>query len=256
MHTHQETFARFAPHIAALPPTARLEKTDLLTPTFRLVEEGALAVYYAPFHPANPDARVAIVGITPGWTQFELAHRVAREGLWAGLAPEVIWQQVKATASFAGAMRRNLVMMLDGIGLPAALGIGASAELFTDRHDLLARTSAVKDAVFIAGQNYTGGRPPLLATPVLRRYAEEVLAPELAALPEALVIPLGTTVADVLVALSEQGLIDLGRCLLGFPHPSPANGHRHRHYRERQEALQQRVTAWFAAHPVAPATQQ
>ncbi len=34
-------------------------------------------MYYAAFDHVNEDAKVAVVGITPGWNQMEIAHRAA-----------------------------------------------------------------------------------------------------------------------------------------------------------------------------------
>ena len=48
--------------------------------------------------------------------------------------------------------------------------------------------------VFVGGENYTGRSPGLVRNDILRRYVREVLASELAAIPEALVIPLGKAV--------------------------------------------------------------
>jgi hypothetical protein len=73
----------------------------------------------------------------------------------------------------------------------------------------------------------------------------ETLAPELARIPNALVIPLGQCVTSVLDELITEGCLDRRRCLLGFPHPSSANGHRRRLYLEQQDRMRQQVDGWF-----------
>src|SRR5690349_383104 len=89
-HTGGETlmnyglFSKYAPLIAALPGRSPLLKSDLLTATFQLEHHPALDIYYVPFELVNAQAQVMLVGITPGWTQMEVAYRVARDGLREG----------------------------------------------------------------------------------------------------------------------------------------------------------------------------
>jgi hypothetical protein len=47
-------------------------------------EQNGLKMYYSPFDWANTDAKIIILGITPGWTQMEIACRVARQTLANG----------------------------------------------------------------------------------------------------------------------------------------------------------------------------
>ena len=115
--------AVYAPRIVALPREARLSREALQTPDFLLHEEGRLAIYYAPFDYLNPHARIVLVGITPGFRQMEIALRATRDALLAGEGDlAAICARVKYRASFAGPIRHYLLAMLDGIGLPAALG--------------------------------------------------------------------------------------------------------------------------------------
>ena len=74
-----------------------------------------------------------------------------------------------------------------------------------------------------------------------------MLAPELAAIPDALVVPLGSCVTDATRLLVGNGSLDSARCLLGFPHPSGGNGYRVQQYREQQAAMRATVARWFAA---------
>jgi hypothetical protein len=93
--------------------------------------------------------------------------------------------------------------------------------------------------VFVGGAaaNTTGHAPRLLGRPLLRRYAFGRFAHGLRRTGDALVVPLGRAVGDVLAALLGAGALPAGRCLLGFPHPSGANGHRQREDAATQEAL-------------------
>jgi len=219
-------FESFADAIRGLPHLDRLQKADLLVEQFRVFKDERIEICYAPFDFVNIRAKVAIVGITPGWTQMEIAFRQASAVLHKGGTATEASQRAKEEASFAGAMRNNLVKMLDEIGLQDVIGIESCHELFGTSRHLVHTTSAVRHPVFIHGQNYAGHSPDLLSHPVLRRYVEEVLASELTATLNSLVVPLGRCVDNVLQHLIQIGALSERRCLLGFPHPSGLNGHR------------------------------
>jgi hypothetical protein len=236
-------FARYAPLIRDLPDP--LERETLCSERFLLHQDGRLRICYVPFDHVNVDARATIVGVTPGWLQMEIGYRVARDQLRAGAPTEVALAEVKKAAAFAGTMRRNLLSMLDEIGLPEALGIASSSCLFDTRADLLHSTSAVRYPVFVDGENYTGSHPALLKAKALRDFVERCLAPELQVVAAALIIPLGSVVERCLRLLVNQGVLDPKRCLFGFPHPSGANGHRRRQFDERRDDLQRTVRDWF-----------
>ena len=59
-----------------------VQSRDLL-----LAAEGPLAVYYAPFDWVNTQARVVLVGITPGHTQALNALNEAKRQLLSGATP-------------------------------------------------------------------------------------------------------------------------------------------------------------------------
>lgn len=241
----QRTFGIYATHIANLPDCDTFSRSDLLISTFRLESEGRADVYYAPFDYINPAAKVAIVGITPGWTQMELAFQVARRGLQIGMPSSDILKKVKSAASFAGSMRHNLILMLDGIGLSRALGIESCATLFNKYENLLHSTSALRYPVFVHGENYTGHVPHLLGSRMFTRIMHQYLAEELTQVSDAIIVPLGASVSRALESLVNAGLLDARRCLFGFPHPSGGNGHRAAQFRERRDDLSKRIESWF-----------
>jgi hypothetical protein len=82
---------------------------------------------------------------------------------------------------------------------------------------------------------------------VLRSFVEQVLAKELQAVPDALIIPLGEAAAAVLGYLADTGYVDCARCLFGLSHPSGANGHRRRVFAAQREHLRQKLQGWFLA---------
>lgn len=239
-------FETYTAQIQALPVTPSLSKADLLRPAFRLYHDARLEMYYAPFDYLNPRAKVVLVGVTPGWTQMEIAYRQAREGLHAGLTLPTILDRIDEHASFAGAMRHNLITMLDALALPVHLGIPSSASLFATHRLLLHTTSALRYPVFIHGRNYTGHTPKPLRMPALRYCIEHLLTEELQQVPEAIIIPLGQSVSTIIEYLVETGHLDRSRCLMGFPHPSGANGHRVREFNERRERLTRSLKERFA----------
>lgn len=236
-------FTKYAKYIEELP--SLFTKDDLLVQTFLLYKENGIEIYYAPFDHVNENAKIVLIGITPGWAQMEIAYRCAKKGLQQGMSHIEVCAYAKREASFAGSMRNNLIKMLDGLGLPKFLGITSSALLFTDRWDLLHPTSAIRYPVFVNGQNYTGYNPYLLKLPVFIKYIERYLAKELECIGDALIIPLGKPVSDALRMLIDKKLIDSRRCLLGFPHPSGANGHREKQYRDRQSYFKKIIKDWF-----------
>ena len=203
--------ATFAPILRALPP--QLSEATITRPELLLCTDGPLSIYFTPFDLTNPTARVLLVGLSPGRHQLQLAIITAGAALRAGQSINQALRAAKQTASFAGSMRSNLVSMLDGIDLHHALELPSSARLFADRDDLGATTSAICHAVFRDGRNYSGA-PPVDRHPLLRAFARQVLAANLAMTPEALVVPLGQAAARA-VALTA---VDPGRVLWEFPH--------------------------------------
>ena len=234
----RESILQFlADRIRDLQDRNHYTRDELCTPEFLLETDGNLRMYYAPFDTINPGARVAIVGITPGWTQMEIGIRVVHQGLRAGMHREDAYRKAKEQASFAGAMREHLVNMLDRLGLAALLQIDSSDDLFGPRQALLHTTSTFRYPVFNADNNYTGSLPPPRRPAMLMQMARDALGPELAQIPGAVIVPLGRSVDDVLQMLEAEGRIMPGRRLVGFPHPSGANGHRAQHFAQRESEL-------------------
>jgi hypothetical protein len=216
---------------------------------FYLGASGPLEIYYGPFDHLSAQARLVLVGITPGRHETALAYQFARDGLARGLSAAAIARHVKATASFGGPTRAHLTAMLDGISVPAALGLRGAAALFTPSGgDLLHATAAVRYPVQHRGQDYAGASPPLARHPGLLQFVEAYLIPELARLDRALVVPLGKSVEAVLQLLVARGALDPRRCLFGFPHPSGRNVARAAQYAARQPALRRAVVAWHDAY--------
>ncbi len=240
--------SRIEPYLSTieqLPVGRPLLKHDLLIPELRLHQSSNLEIYYVPFDYWKPKAKLLIVGITPGWTQMELAYR----SLVTAISQNKSWPEryvtVEQSASFAGAMRTNLITMLNALGIPKHLGLSSSEPLFGESHYLVNTTSVIRYAVFVDGKNYTGSQPKLLKHPELLNYVEGVFAEELRQVPDALIIPQGRSVQAVLERWIQAGELDRDRCLLHFPHASGANGHRQKFFDAAKAKMRIQVENWF-----------
>ncbi|MGW6055527.1 hypothetical protein [Streptomyces sp. NPDC055189] len=235
---------QFADRIAALPCSlteADTTRSELLLHE-QLYGKKRLQICYTPFDRCNPTAQVLLVGISPGRHQHLLALQAARAALREGSTPDEAVRRAKNSASFAGAMRKNAVNMLDEIGIPRALGITGSDTLFGDNARLRGGTSAICHAVYVDGANYTGHG--LERIPALRAFASQVLGAEIEATPHALVIPFGDAASKAVQLAINSGRVSPSRCLPGFPHPSGANGWRVRRFKDAKHDLRRAVAAW------------
>lgn len=204
-------------------------------PALQLAASGSLAAYYAPFDAVNPEARVVLVGITPGRTQAGNALAEARKQLANGVSHADALSQAKRVGAFSGAMRTNLTALLDHIGLPRWLGLTSCDELFVNAAHLLQSASVLPFPVFVNGGNYNGTPNPL-RTPMLRQMVLEHFVPMAHALPEAVFVPLGPVPTRVLQWLVSQNHLNGRQLLLGLPHPSGANAERIHYFLGKKEA--------------------
>lgn len=222
------------------------EKEDILNEKFELFSKDNMKIYYAPHNEIiNEKAKIFIVGITPGWTQTSIAYKTAHEGLIKRLDYKIIKKECKRNSRFAGSMRRNLIEMLDDLGLNKKINIGSCLELFENQDKLLHTTSMIPYPVFINDKNYTGFGPKILDSEILENYLRRYFYKEVEKLPNALIIPLGKAVEEVLEVMISENLIKSEQCLLGFPHPSGANGHRKIQFEENKENLKRKIDKYF-----------
>jgi hypothetical protein len=240
---------KFAPILSALPLDRTLAQSDLLTSDLLLEAEGNLATYFAPFDYINERALIALVGITPGFAQMEVACRCAGQAIRNGQDVHNASLAAKYQASFAGTMRQNLLTMLDGIGFPRTIGITSSAEIFGKERHLLHATSAIRYPTFVKKngryENYTGHSPHILRRSTTKRYIDTLLCEEMQLTNRALIVPLGDCASEAVESLVKRRLVDENRCLLGFPHPSGGNGHRVQRYAAMREHLANKLQNWF-----------
>jgi len=190
-----------------------------------LAQDGKISVHYIPFEHVNSKAKIVLVGITPGFTQFINAMREAQKQLRSGADQETALRAAKQTGAFSGSMRPNLVAMLDYLGISRWLGIQSCNALFDHASGLVQTTSVLRHPVFVDGDNYNG-TPNMTKHPLLRRVLVEHFSKEAAQLKNAIFVPLGPKVSEALAWMTAEGAIDGSRVLDGMPHPSGANAER------------------------------
>ena len=251
MPSPEPQFEDYAAKIQQLPESP--DEADVLDGQFLLGRHDApphrsggkthrFEVYYAPLHGMRPEAKVVIIGITPGIQQMLAAFREARRLLLDGVEAPRIYYEIRRRMAFAGPTRTHLIQLLEAVGLPQCIGLSSGAELFGEANSLLHATSALWYPVFVNGTNYSGHAPKLgerVPAPV-RAYLS-LLPTQLAAAPNALVVPLGPAVETALDLIG----FDDPRVLRGFPHPSGANRGRHAAFiRDRAPEMRRLVRAW------------
>lgn len=241
----QSRLPQFLPALQPLTKLDSLDKKMLLTNSFLIEKEKELTMYYAPHNEyINTDARVVIIGITPGWSQMKAAFNQVLGFLDKSNNEEEILKQAKIAASFSGQMRSNLITMLDQCGLAEELGLKTTEQLFTTSRSLLHTTSVIRYPVFYHGKNYTGHTPTVNKSAMLKHYAYEIFPEELKTLKEAaLIIPLGKVAEHIIHSVWD----DFGEnhtYLDGFPHPSGANGHRWKQFKQNYSSLCSVVKKW------------
>jgi hypothetical protein len=221
-------FSRFSALLKTISDAELLEEVsrpDRLLLTSDLAGGKRIDVAYAPFDHVNPEAEIAIIGLTPGRQQMRNALVEARRLLMSGASEAEALESAKAFASFSGPMRPNLVRMLDHMDVHRLLRLPSTAALWESGEQRAHFTSVLRYPVFIDGKNYSGTPAPITRA-VLREQLTNWFEAELRQLPRALLVPLGPKVADAVFWVADRIGFDRTRVLSGFPHPSGANGER------------------------------
>lgn len=234
--------------IQSLPLQDRYSKEELLIPELLIEKKDTIEIYYAPHNEyINPTAKVFIIGITPGFQQMSTAIAAARKGLELGEEIEIIQYQCKAAGRFSGPLRKNIISMLDDIGLNTVLKINSCSDLFAKKDYLLHTVSLIPYSVFVNKKNYSGHTPNLIKNEFLMNYVYENLIKEYGSLEnkeQVLLIPLGKAVEEVLARLEAEGRIGKHQILKGFPHPSGANVNRLTQFNENKLDMIKYINEW------------
>lgn len=209
--------------------TNELVSRERLPDALKITESGQYETYYSPFDFINENAKVVIVGITPGMQQARNALIKAKEVLANDGSIDEARKEAKLFASFSGAMRNNLVEMMDYIGLNQYLDIESTKSLFQVDKELVHFTSALRYPVFKDGKNFNEN-PLKLKEQVMAWFAEECKL-----LCDAVYVPLGPKVADVLEMMVDLDILKSEQVLTGLQHPSGANAERVAYFLGRKD---------------------
>jgi hypothetical protein len=196
------------------------------SPETSLARRGRDELFYTPFEHVNPNARLAMVGITPGPEQLKLAYRTFGSRLKVGQADEEIRLEAKKQAAFGGpSMRPNLLKMMRHFGLASILGIKDEEQLWGTRADLFHATSVIPHAAFRNGKMFAGSFYDVLRSDVFREGFERDFVSSLSRMSDrTLYIGLGPTPLAALDWCAKEGLIRGEQVLGAFAHPSTSGG--------------------------------
>lgn len=199
---------------------------------FSLGQAGSYELRYTPFEYVNRDAKLVIVGITPGNTQLSLAYSKAQELLRQGHPVDVILREVKKVGAFGGpSMRPNLLKMLRHFRFEQLLGISDVESLWGSDADLLHSTSVVPHAAFKNGKMFAGSFDEVIKSPLLRECFCDCFVPSVDEMrSEALFVGLGPCPEAALEWCVQQGVLRRTQVLGSFCHPSNAGGSTTRYY--------------------------
>ena len=210
-----------------------IKKLEIVSPKsikdkkFLLEKEKNLEIYYAPFDYVNFEAKIMIVGITPGLQQMLQSFQVINDGKSL--------KEVKDLSSFKGSMRTSLIKYLDELEVNKKLKIKSCESLFNKNSKYLHTTSLVKYPVFDQGKNYSGAN--ILKKKILIEFIEKNFLKELKTLKKAIIIPLGNTVSSTIEYLNNKYDLKLACFLKGFPHPSGANARKNIQFKENKRNM-------------------
>lgn len=126
------------------------------------------------------------------------------------------------------------------------LDFDSTARLFGDRVDLLHTTSTIPYPVFKGGKNYCGYSPRMTRHPLVRRFIDECLRPEVAQFANALFVPNGPAVAEALLAagVGERGCSSDSRT----PRTGPGAKNRAETFDRERDQMARKVSAWASTH--------
>jgi hypothetical protein len=238
-------FSKFAPilrNMTEVELAAEIERPQRLLIESDTSRGKQIEIACAPFDYVTSEAEIVIVGLTPGRQQMRNALVEARRSLMKGRSEAEALSDAKVFASFSGPMRVNLVAILDCVGVNALLRLSSTRSLWNGDAGRVQFTSALRYPVFINGANFSGA-PSMISTPLLRKHLMKWFAAEVAALPNAIFVPLGPKVSEAVEAVARYAGLDSNRVLSGLPHPSGANSERIAFFlgRKRCEELSSKV---------------
>lgn len=213
-------FAKFAADLN------RLGSAGVGSSEFCLGENGKYQLQYTPFEHVNRQAKLVIVGITPGNTQLDLAYAKAQGLLKANRPQDEILIEIKKAGAFGGsAMRPNLLKLLRHFRFEKLLGISDVETLWTTNANLLHSTSVVPHAAFKAGKMFSGSFQDVLNSPLLKQCFLDCFVPSAKEMrPDALFVGLGPCPQAALEWCVSNGILRRDQVMGSFCHPATTSG--------------------------------
>jgi len=213
--------------ISEIKKLNKIDKDSVISKNFLLSKEGNIEIYYAPFDYINPQAKIVIIGITPGLQQMIQSFHAIKDGKSL--------REVKDLSSFKGGMRNTLVKFLDELKINKILKIQSCESLFNLNNQYLHSTSLVKYPVFDKGRNYSGVN--ILKKKILLDFIEDNFLKELEVFQGSIIVPLGNSVSSTIDYLNTKHQLKLNCFLKGFPHPSGLNARKNIQFKENREEM-------------------
>ena len=191
-----------------------------LYPPAGKTDASGIRIIWAPFDFINRDARLAIIGVTPGPTQAFLSYRAGRQSVVDGSDIQESLEKAKTASSFRGdVMEPNLKSLLEHSGVAERAGIVDIDLLWTKEAKKVHFTSTIRYPTFINNQLFNN-QIDSLAHAELRRYVDTYLVEELRSLPtDSQIVVLGKKGPRIVRHAAKTGGIDEKR-IISLPHPS------------------------------------
>ena len=178
--------------------------------------------YYIPFDYVEEKAKIIILGITPGTTQWANAVKSAGENLRKGWSDEAVLKEAKKFGAFSGPMRERLVRMLDLVGINKIIGASSCSKIYDpDNHDAH-MTSCFVNPIFNINREGYNQKSMKATIPLFINAFKNGFLKEAQALPNAYIVALGSA-SGILSYAVQQGWIEEERVISGIQHPSTAN---------------------------------
>lgn len=219
--------------------------TNTFSDELLIAKEDQLEAYYSPFDYINENAKLIIVGISPGETQAKNANQAYAELCHKGMSEEMALKRAKEVASFSGAMRKNIIELLDYIGMDKLMNLLSCSALFTkEANHLVHYTSVFRYPVLKNGKPISTAKG-YRKSKLLSNMVDTMLEKELHQLKGAVIIPLGQGVNELVLELAAKESINKSCILSALPHPSGANAERIKYFlgQKPKEALSSRTNA-------------
>lgn len=189
-------------------------------------------IVYIPFESINKNAKLMLVGITPGETQLIESYKKV---------PTVKTEKAaKKDGAFSGPLRGILIKTLKSIWPKGLFDINDCKELFDDKNTVVHSTSLLKDSVFELNErtgqveNFRAANK-ILSDKMLSNELETYFINESKSFSvNTPIICLGKGVFNVVKKLAKEQRIEQHNIIF-IPHPSGANCRREYYYKKPEK---------------------